>query len=59
MNAEKVDRVAIPPPTVGKREIRWRDGRWEKLMAKGWVPAGEGKTKATIEAEIVDALKER
>ena len=53
------ERVAIPPPAVGKREIRWRDGRWEKLMAKGWVPAGEGKTKATIEAEIVGALKER
>ena len=41
--AETVERVSINPPPAGGKELRWRDGRWEKLMAKGWVPAGEGK----------------
>lgn len=41
--AETVERVSIPPPAVGGKELRWQDGRWEKRLAKGWVPAGEGK----------------
>lgn len=65
--AEIDERVSIHPPAVGKKELRWRDGRWEKLMAKGWVPAGEGKPKessaprkkstAQIKREIKDALE--
>lgn len=45
-----VERVSIPPPTISGKELRWRDGRWEKLLAKGWVPAGEGKLKGTSKA---------
>lgn len=48
--AETVERVSIPPPTVAGKELRWRDGRWEKLLAKGWVPAGEGKLKGVSKA---------
>jgi hypothetical protein len=43
--AEFVERVGVPPPSAGKRELRWRGGRWEKLLAKGWAPAGEGEPK--------------
>lgn len=63
--AERVERVAVPPPATGGRELRWR-GRWEKLLAKGWVPAGEGKIKGApasrkkstrqLDAEIDEAL---
>jgi hypothetical protein len=48
--AETVERVSIHPPAVGGKELRWRDGRWEKLLAKGWVPAGEGKSKEASQA---------
>lgn len=42
--AEIVERVPIPPPIVPRgKQLRWYDGRWEKLMARGWMPAGEGK----------------
>ena len=40
--AESVERVSLNPPSTGGKELRWHDGRWEKLMARGWVPAGEG-----------------
>lgn len=60
--AERVERVPIHPPTVGKRELRWHDGRWEKYLAtRGWVPAGEGepprekaprRSKRQLDAEI-------
>lgn len=43
--AETVERVSVSPPTAGGKELRWHDGRWEKLLAKGWVPAGESKGK--------------
>ena len=66
--AEMVERVSIHPPSTGGKELRWRDGRWEKLLAKGWVPAGEGKPKGTsqsaarkskrqIDADINEALE--
>jgi len=45
--AETVERVSINPPPAGGKELRWRDGRWEKLMAKGWASAGEGKAKTS------------
>jgi hypothetical protein len=41
--AETVERVSISPPATSGKEIRWHDGRWERLLAKGWAPAGEGK----------------
>jgi len=45
--AESVERVSLNPPSTGGKQLRWHDGRWEKLMARGWVPAGEGgKTKS-------------
>lgn len=37
--ADKIERTAVEcPPTRGK-PTRWYRGRWEKLMAKGWIPA--------------------
>jgi hypothetical protein len=45
--AEFREEVEVMPPPARGKELRWRDGQWEKLMAKGWVPAGEGKGKAT------------
>lgn len=41
--AETVERVSVNPPPARGKELRWHAGRWEKLMAKGWVPASEGK----------------
>lgn len=37
--AFKVERVPVPCPKVGKKPTRWNDGRWEKLLARGWVSA--------------------
>jgi hypothetical protein len=45
--AEFREEVEVPPPASRGKELRWQDGRWEKLMASGWVPAGEGKAKAS------------
>jgi len=44
-SAELVERVDIPPPAAGGKELRWYQGRWEKHLARGWAPAGEGKTR--------------
>jgi hypothetical protein len=38
-DAEKVERVPVPCPATRGKPSRWNDGRWEKLLAKGWVPA--------------------
>ena len=67
--AEIVEEVPVHPPKSGGKELRWRDGRWEKLMAKGWIPAGEGtsspktpraprakKSGAQLQREINDFL---
>jgi hypothetical protein len=48
--AEMVERVSIHPPAVGGKKLRWQDGHWEKLLAKGWAPAGEGKSKEASQA---------
>ena len=32
------ERTPVPPPPARGKELRWRDGRWEKLLKKGWVP---------------------
>lgn len=37
-----LEEVGVEPPRSGGKQLRWNDGRWEKLMAKGWIPAGEG-----------------
>jgi len=37
--AEKVVREPVACPATRGKPARWRDGRWEKLMARGWVPA--------------------
>lgn len=67
--AEFVERVKVLPPSAGGKQLRWHDGRWEKLGARGWTPAGEGKAKAEkaprkskasrLEAEIAAAIKEK
>lgn len=44
---ELVERVDIPPPAAGGKALRWYQGRWEKHLARGWAPAGEGKTRAS------------
>lgn len=39
-DAERVEIVDVPAPKVrGNKPVRWYRGRWEKLMAKGWVSA--------------------
>jgi hypothetical protein len=37
--AEKVEREPVACPKTRGKETRWCNGRWEKLLAKGWVPA--------------------
>lgn len=64
--AETVERISIQPPNAGGKELRWHDGRWEKLMTRGWQPAGEGsaakakkerkKSAAQLQREIDDEL---
>ena len=44
--AEFREEVPVLPPNARGKELRWHDGRWEKLMARGWEPAGEGKPAA-------------
>lgn len=64
--AERVERVGVEPPAAGGKQLRWR-GRWERLLARGWAPAGEGRAKTPrtttprksarrLEVEIDDAL---
>ena len=45
-NASIVEEVPVAQPSAGGKQVRWHEGRWEKLMAKGWIPAGEGKPAA-------------
>lgn len=68
-----VEESPVLPPTAGGKKLRWNsdrgEGRWEKLMASGWVAAGEGKastpttakpkrkTKAQLDKEIAAALE--
>ena len=43
--AAHIDQVPIPPPPARGKELRWRQGRWERRLASGWVAAvaaGEG-----------------
>lgn len=40
--AELVERVSVLAPPARGKSLRWNDGRWERLLAKGWVAAGEG-----------------
>lgn len=36
----KVEHAGAPRPKVRKGiEVRWRDGHWQKLLKRGWVPA--------------------
>lgn len=55
------DAPVAPPPARGK-EIRWYQGRWQRLTAKGWIDAGEGKARAPksrgeqLDAEIAEVL---
>ncbi len=37
--AERIEREPVPCPSTRGKPSRWYQGRWEKLMAKGWVPA--------------------
>jgi hypothetical protein len=63
--AETVERVEVHPPAAGGKQLRWHDGRWEKLLARGWVSAGEGrprevsasrKSNRQLEVEIDEAM---
>ena len=38
-DAEKVEFAPFPCPPARGKPTRWHDGRWEKRMARGWVPA--------------------
>jgi len=57
--AEFREEVEVPPPASRGKELRWQDGRWEKLMASGWVPAGEGKAKASKSRHATRAERDR
>lgn len=38
--AERIERTPIPAPKVKRGiEIRWYEGRWQKLLKRGWVDA--------------------
>lgn len=38
--AQVVEKEPLPPPKVRRGvEVRYRDGGWQKLLKKGWVPA--------------------
>lgn len=41
--AELVERERVPPPPSRGKELRWHDGRWERLLRTGWAAAGEGE----------------
>lgn len=64
--AETTERVSVQAPLSGGKELRWNDGRWQKLMARGWVDAGEYKQKqkkprgkAKLEREIAETLAKK
>jgi hypothetical protein len=62
-DAAFVEDTPVPPPARGK-ELRWYQGRWQRLSAKGWIDAGEGSAKsragrshgARLDAEIAEVL---
>lgn len=38
--ADYIEREPVPAPKVRRGvELRWREGRWQKLLKKGWVAA--------------------
>jgi hypothetical protein len=42
-DAEFREEVPVPRPKVrGNIEVRWYQGRWEKLLKTGWKPVGTG-----------------
>lgn len=65
--AEFIERSPVLPPAARGKELRWNSGRWEKLMARGWEPAGEGsaakakksrtKSPAQLQREIDEELR--
>lgn len=44
-DAAFVEDAPVPPPPARGKELRWYQGRWQRLMAKGWIDAGEGNSK--------------
>lgn len=34
-----IEEVPVPAPPARGKDLRWKDGRWEKCLKKGWVPA--------------------
>ena len=63
--AETIERVSVPAPRSRGKGLRWNDGQWERLTARGWVAAGDGdvrpaarrsaKTKRQLDQEIEQA----
>ena len=58
-----VEDAPVPPPAARGKGLRWYQGRWQRLSAKGWIDAGEGSEKpsgrgrkAQLDAEIAEAL---
>ena len=65
-DAAFVEDAPVPPPTARGKELRWYEGRWQRMSAKGWIDAGEGKAAskprgraARLDAEIAEALAGR
>ncbi len=64
-DAAFVEDAPVPPPPTRGKELRWYQGRWQRLSAKGWIDAGEGSSKprksrgAKLDAAIAEALAKR
>lgn len=42
---EFTEKEPIAPPPARGKELRYHQGQWERLTARGWAPAGEGKAR--------------
>jgi hypothetical protein len=61
-DAAFIEDAPVPPPSARGKELRWYQGRWQRLSPKGWIDAGEGSAKksrsrdARLGAEINETL---
>jgi len=66
-DAAFVEAAPVPPPPARGKNLRWYQGHWQRLTAKGWIDAGEGSLKpragrsraAQLDAEIAEAISAR
>ncbi len=56
--AETIERVSVLAPPPRGKELRWHDGQWERLLAKGWVAAGDGDARPRRRTKTKDQLND-